>query len=113
MNYAARETAPAATVLSDRPAAETLGHPRGLLVLAGTEFWDRVSFHGMQALLVLYMVEQLLLPGHVEHVLGFAAFRSAIETVTGPLSTQALAFQVFGLYIGLVYMTPLLGGILG
>ncbi len=49
---------------------ETFGHPRGLFVLVGTEFWDRVSFHGMQALLVLYMVEQLLLPGHVENVVG-------------------------------------------
>jgi POT family proton-dependent oligopeptide transporter len=67
----------------------------------------------MQALLVLYMVEQLLLPGHVEHVAGFAAFRGAIESVTGPLSTQALAFQIFGLYIGLVYFTPVFGGALG
>lgn len=90
-----------------------LGHPRGLLVLAATEFWDRVSFHGMQALLVLYMVEQLLLPGHVENVAGFAAFRASIEGVTGPLSTQALAFQVFGIYLGFVYITPLLGGVLG
>ena len=67
----------------------------------------------MQALLVLYMVEQLLLPGHVEHVAGFPAFRAAIESVTGPLSTQALAFQIFGLYIGLVYFTPVFGGALG
>lgn len=92
---------------------ETFGHPRGLLVLVGTEFWDRVSFHGMQALLVLYMVEYLLLPGHVEHVVGFAPFRAAIESVTGTLSTQALAFQTFGIYLGLVTLTPLLGGVLG
>ena len=89
------------------------GHPRGLLYIAGTELWDRVSFHGMQALLVLYMVEQLLLPGHAEHVVGFAGFRAVIESVTGPLSTQALAFQIFGLYIGLVYFTPVFGGALG
>jgi POT family proton-dependent oligopeptide transporter len=89
------------------------GHPRGLLYIAGTELWDRISFHGMQALLVLYMVEQLLLPGHVEHVVGFAAFRHVIESVTGPLSPQALAFQIFGLYIGLVYFTPVFGGALG
>jgi POT family proton-dependent oligopeptide transporter len=95
------------------PGKDILGHPRGLVVLAGTEFWDRVSFYGMQALLTLYMVEQLLLPGHVEHVVGFGPFRAAIESVTGPLSAQALAFQVFGLYIGLVNMTPLLGGVLG
>ena len=72
---------------------QVFGHPRGLLYIAGTELWDRISFHGMQALLVLYMVEQLLLPGHVEHVVGFAPFRHAIESVTGPLSIQALAFQ--------------------
>ena len=89
------------------------GHPRGLIVLAGTEFWDRISFHGMQALLVLYMVEQLLLPGHIEHVVGFAAFRSGIESITGPLSIQALATQIFGLYVGLVYFTPVFGGLLG
>lgn len=92
---------------------QALGHPRGLLFLAATEFWDRVSFHGMQALLVLYMVERLLLPGHVEHVVGFGAFRAALESLTGPLSVEALAFQIFGLYIGLVYLTPLLGGVLG
>ena len=93
--------------------SDIFGHPRGLFHLAGTEFWDRVSFHGMQALLTLYMVERLLLPGHVEHVLGFAAFRAAIESVTGPLSPLALASQIFGLYIALVYATPLLGGLLG
>src|SRR5690349_7413942 len=67
----------------------------------------------MQALLVLYMVEQLLLPGHVEHVVGFAGFRATVQSVTGPLCSQALAFQIFGLYIGLIYFTPLLGGLLG
>jgi POT family proton-dependent oligopeptide transporter len=92
---------------------EVWGHPIGLGVLAGTELWDRISFHGMQAMLVLYMVERLLLPGHIEHVAGFAGFRAAIEAVTGPLSTQALASQIFGLYIGLVYLTPVLGGLLG
>ena len=95
------------------PGDDFLGHPRGLTVLAATEFWDRVSFFGMQALLTLYMVEQLLLPGHVERVIGFGPFRAAIESLTGPLSAQALAFQVFGIYIGLVNLTPLLGGVLG
>src|SRR6185436_2722336 len=86
---------------------------RGLWVLAGTELWERISFHGMQALLVLYMVGALLLPGHVEHVAGFAVYRAAVETVTGPLSVQALAAQTFGLYIGLIYFTPVLGGAIG
>src|SRR5690348_16650255 len=67
----------------------------------------------MSALLVLYMVNQLLLPGHVEHVAGFAAFRAMIEGTFGSLSTQALASQIFGLYSGFVYFTPVIGGWLG
>ena len=90
-----------------------LGHPKGLLYLAFTEAWERFSYYGMSALLVLYMVNQLLLPGHVEHVLGFAAFRHVVEGLFGPLSTQALASQIFGLYSGFVYFTPVIGGWLG
>jgi POT family proton-dependent oligopeptide transporter len=86
------------------------GHPKGLAFLAFTEAWERFSYYGMTALLVLYMVNQLLLPGHVEHVLGFTAFRHALESLFGPLSTQALASQIFGLYAGFVYFTPVLGG---
>lgn len=87
-----------------------MGHPKGLFYLAFTEAWERFSFYGMTALLVLYMVNQLLLPGHVEHIAGFAGFRATVESVVGPLSTQALASQIFGLYAGFVYFTPLLGG---
>ena len=96
-----------------RPEREFLGHPRGLVFVAGTELWERISFHGMQALLVLYMVERLLLPGHRERIAGFAGFRAAVEFVTGPLSAQALASQIFGLYVGFVYLMPVLGGALG
>ena len=92
---------------------EFLGHPRGLIFVGGTELWERISFHGMQALLTLYMAEQLLLPGHIENVAGLAGLRAAIESVTGPLSTRALATQIFGLYIGFVYFTPMVGGWLG
>ena len=107
--------------MSEPPAGVTkpggwrglLDHPRGLWVLAHTELWDRISFHGMQALLVLYMTGQLLLPGHVEGIVGFATFRGAIEAVTGPLTVTALATQTFGLYTGLIYFTPVLGGIVG
>lgn len=88
------------------------GHPKGLFYLAFTEAWERFSYYGMTALLVLYMVNQLLLPGHVEHVAGFAAFRAGLESVFGPLSTQALASNIFGLYSGFVYFTPLLGGLI-
>ena len=66
----------------------------------------------MTALVVLYMVNQLLLPGHVEHIGGFSRFRAAVESIVGPLSTQALASQIFGLYSGFVYFTPLLGGMI-
>jgi POT family proton-dependent oligopeptide transporter len=100
-----------------RPAAPAAGsafadHPRGLFYLAFTEAWERFSFYGMSALLVLYMVNQLLLPGHIENIAGFASFRAAIESVVGPLSTQALASQIFGFYAGFVYFTPLLGGLI-
>src|SRR5437667_2317070 len=89
-----------------------MGHPKGLFFLAATEAWERFSYYGMAALVVLYMVNQLLLPGHVEHIFGFSAFRAAVESVVGPLSTQALASQIFGLYSGFVYFTPLLGGMI-
>jgi POT family proton-dependent oligopeptide transporter len=88
------------------------GHPKGLYFLAFTEAWERFSYYGMTALVVLYMVNQLLLPGHVENIAGFPAFRSAMEGVFGPLSTQALASQIFGLYSGFIYFTPVLGGII-
>jgi POT family proton-dependent oligopeptide transporter len=89
---------------------EFFGHPKGLFYLAFTEAWERFSFYGMTALLVLYMVDQLLLPGHIEAIAGFARFRSLVESVTGPLSTTALASQIFGLYAGFVYFTPVFGG---
>lgn len=92
--------------------ATFLGHPKGLFYLAFTEGWERFSFYGMTALVVLYMVNQLLLPGHVEHIGGFSGFRAAVESIVGPLSTQALASQIFGLYSGFVYFTPLLGGMI-
>ena len=59
-------------------AGETIfGHPKGLVFLASTEAWERFSFYGMRALLVLYMVQELLLPGHIEHVAGMASFRNS------------------------------------
>jgi POT family proton-dependent oligopeptide transporter len=99
--------------LNERTSRTFFGHPRGLAYLAFTEAWERFSYYGMSALLVLYMVNQLLLPGHVEHVAGFAAFRGMIEGTFGAMSNQALASQIFGLYSGFVYFTPVLGGWLG
>lgn len=87
-----------------------LGHPRGLAYLAFTEMWERFSFYGMQSLLVLYMTQELFLPGNIGNVAGIVWYRSLVESVLGPISAQALAGQTFGLYAGLVYFTPLIGG---
>jgi POT family proton-dependent oligopeptide transporter len=100
------------TTLTRAGDATFMGHPKGLFYLAFTEAWERFSYYGMTALVVLYMVNQLLLPGHVEHIGGFSGFRAAVESIVGPLSTQALASQIFGLYSGFVYFTPLLGGMI-
>ena len=63
------------------------GHPKGLYLLFFVEMWERFSFYGMRALLVLYMVQQLLY-------------------------TSQKAGTIYGLYTGLVYLTPLIGGYL-
>jgi POT family proton-dependent oligopeptide transporter len=87
------------------------GHPRGLGYIAFTEAWERFSYYGMQSLLILYMVNQLLHPGHIEHIAGFTPFRHFLETLyRGPLPVQPLASAIFGLYTGLVYLTPIAGG---
>ncbi len=88
------------------------GHPRALTYLAFTEAWERFSYYGMSALLLLYMIHSLLTPAVMGGVLGLGAFRQAVEGVTGPLSDQAFASQVFGLYSGLVYFTPVFGGMI-
>src|SRR5206468_880431 len=89
-----------------------IGHPRGLGYIAFAEAWERFSYYGMQALLVLYMVNRLLHPGHIEHIFRFGPFRHLIESIRGPLSVQALASAIFGLYTGLVYLTPIGGGLI-
>lgn len=94
---------------SSRPRT-FFGEPRALGYLAFTEAWERFSYYGMTAILVLYMSEALFLPGHVEHVAGFGAFRAGLESVFGPMSTLALASQVYGIYTAFVYFTPVLGG---
>jgi POT family proton-dependent oligopeptide transporter len=88
-----------------------LGHPKGLAYLAFTEMWERFSYYGMTALLALYMTKQLLLPGHADHVLGLAGLRHLFE-LRAPMSDAAFASVIFGWYSGLVYFTPVLGGII-
>ncbi len=66
------------------------GHPKGLYLLFVTEMWERMSYYGMRALLVLYMVA---------------------ATADGGFGwDRAKALQIYGLYTGLVYLTPLAGG---
>jgi POT family proton-dependent oligopeptide transporter len=66
------------------------GHPRGLSTLFFTEMWERFSYYGMRALLVLYMVGSTQQPG-----LNFS---------TGK------ATQIYGLYTMLVYLSGIPGG---
>ena len=94
------------------PAPDLFGHPRGLAFLFTTEMWERFSYYGMRALLVLYMVHYLLLPDRASNVVGLAALKSALEVPFGPLAVQPLSSLIYGLYTGLVYLTPLLGGYL-
>jgi len=67
-------------------------HPKALYLLFFTEMWERFSYYGMRALLVLFLVSEVTKGG-----LGW---------------TSAQAGQLYGLYTGLVYLTPLLGGYL-
>lgn len=83
-----------------------LGHPKGLGYLAFTEAWERFSFYGMQALLVLYMTKSLLLPGEVEQVAGIEQLRALYGGIDG----QPFASAIFGTYAASVYLTPILGG---
>lgn len=61
------------------------GHPKGLWVLFGTEMWERFNFYGMRALLTLFLVNSLMMK-------------------------EADASLIYGGFLGLCYLTPLLGG---
>jgi POT family proton-dependent oligopeptide transporter len=89
-----------------------LGHPAGLGWLSFCELWERFSYYGMQALLVLYLSNYLFMPENIGVVAGMDTLRRLIEGVTGSRSTQQLASVVFGLYTGFVYLTPIFGGLL-
>ena len=96
--------------LSAAPA-DLFGHPRGLTFLFTTEMWERFSYYGMRSLLVLYMTKYLLLPDHAGNVVGLLTVKHALETIFGPLDVQPLSSQIWGLYTGLVYFTPIFGGL--
>jgi POT family proton-dependent oligopeptide transporter len=95
-------------VVDDRHDRAFIGHPKGLGYLAFTEGCERFSYYSMQTLLVLYMVKSLLLPGHIENVAGFEWFRTHFY---GGMGGQPLASAIFGTYTSLVYLTPILGGL--
>ncbi len=69
---------------------EVLGHPRGLVTLFFTEMWERLSYYGMRALLVLFMTDQVMNGG------------------MGLTDTSATA--IYGIYTALVYLVALPGG---
>src|SRR5215472_17642015 len=94
-----------------KAANDLFGHPRGLTFLFATEMWERCSYYGMRALLVLYMVKHLLAPQRASEVHWRTPFQRGLEFVFGPLAPQPLASQIYGFYTGLVYLTPILGGL--
>ncbi|MDO8423169.1 MAG: peptide MFS transporter [Parvibaculum sp.] len=91
---------------------DILGHPRGLAFLFGAEMWERFSYYGMRALLVLYMVKHLLQPENAQHVIGYGAMSSFLASVFGITDVQPIASQIYGFYTGLVYLTPIFGGLI-
>ena len=67
------------------PALHFGQHPPGLAALFFTEMWERFSYYGMRALLVLYLINEIHMP-------------------------RADALHIYGLYTMLVYVTPIIGG---
>ncbi|MDH4469022.1 MAG: peptide MFS transporter [Bacteriovoracaceae bacterium] len=89
------------------------GHPKGLMVLFFTEMWERFSYYGMRALLILYMTQYLILdPEKAKTVLGYEQLKGLLEMAFGHLDVQPFSSQLYGLYTGFVYLSPLFGGIL-
>jgi POT family proton-dependent oligopeptide transporter len=74
--------------------------------------WERFSYYGMRALLILYMTKYLLVPQHSGKVFGLSGIQSLLEAVFGRLDVQPLSSQIYGLYTALVYLTPIFGGLL-
>jgi POT family proton-dependent oligopeptide transporter len=72
--------------------SQVLGHPTGLFVLFFTEMWERFSFYGMRALLVLFLVSAL----------GIGGWDWPREN----------ALALYGTYLALLYLTPIIGGTL-
>jgi proton-dependent oligopeptide transporter, POT family len=95
--------------ITQRDDRAFLGHPKGLGFLGFTEACERFSYYSMQTLLVLYMVNYLLVPARMDHVLGLDWLRG--QHYPG-LEAQPLSSAIFGDYTSLVYLTPILGGLI-
>jgi POT family proton-dependent oligopeptide transporter len=104
----------AVTIDDARGPADTqfFGHPRALGWISFSEFWERFSYYGMQALLVLYLTHDLLLPDHIQGVFGLGPFVKLLRQVYGPLPPAGVASVIFGFYAGLVWVAPIFGGFL-
>ncbi|NDG84637.1 MAG: MFS transporter [Proteobacteria bacterium] len=89
-------------------------HPKGLFVLFFTELWERMSYYGMRALLVLYMVKYLFAdPERFNRVVGLSGLKSLLEGGGAvALEMQPYSSKIYGMYTGLVYLSPFFGGIL-
>jgi POT family proton-dependent oligopeptide transporter len=74
-------------LIAMRKSEEFVGHPRGLFVLFYAEMWERFSYYGMRALLVLYLTKHWLFD-------------------------DGKATLIYGAYGALVYITPVLGGVM-
>jgi POT family proton-dependent oligopeptide transporter len=68
-------------------SGEFLGHPKGLYVLFMAEMWERFSYYGMRAILIFYLTKHFLF-------------------------TDGKAALIYGAYTALVYLLPVLGGVL-
>ena len=93
----------------DRDDRAFLGHPKGLGFLGFTEGCERFSYYSMQTLLTLYMVNYLLVPTKMEKVVGL----NWLSAWHYPgLAAQPLSSAIFGDYSSLVYLMPILGGLI-
>jgi len=93
----------------DQSDRSFIGHPKGLGFLGFTEACERFSYYSMQTLLVLYMVQYLLVPERIDGVAGLNWLRGWHYP---GLEGQPLSSAIFGDYASLVYLTPILGGII-
>ena len=110
-----------------------IGHPPGLFILFFTEMWERFSFYGMRGLLKGYMVyflfvearQTLYIPedaadgvkspiiaGDPGGVVGWHWLQGILLSIDPKMELQGQASIVYGLYNGLVYLTPVMGGYL-